>query len=252
MTRLCALVDGSLCAAALGRSSPHTVEAQIRCLDEGSRALGLSYCCAPWPDETASALAVTAGLVATPGCLDVVGRVRGPVSVAQQDLQRDSGTIVFTSDDDDEALDYLDDATDDVAGQVRQIKNCGVELVAVVEQVSGEGWEPAMIAETHEMVCNVAQHLRLQLILVATSGSGLLSDGSRLGYERWVSPRGCSAGLGFLPSAALTSADALRRHLRERSDTCGADLIVTAPLDDSVSVAALRRLHRLVVGNRSS
>ena len=55
MSRLTALVPGSVCAAALGRAWPDDLDAQIRCIDEGSRALGLAHCCAPWSMEAEDA-----------------------------------------------------------------------------------------------------------------------------------------------------------------------------------------------------
>ena len=55
MSRLTAVVPGSVCAAALRRAWPDDLDTQIRSIDEGSRALGLAHCCAPWSMEAEDA-----------------------------------------------------------------------------------------------------------------------------------------------------------------------------------------------------
>ena len=48
MSRLVALVSPLSCAGALNRAWPDDTDSQVRCLDEGTRAMGLDLCCAPW------------------------------------------------------------------------------------------------------------------------------------------------------------------------------------------------------------
>ena len=68
VSRLTALVPGPVCAAALGREWPDDLDGRVRCLDEGTRALGLAYCCAPWPvDAENAALRAELGDQADPG-----------------------------------------------------------------------------------------------------------------------------------------------------------------------------------------
>ena len=55
VTRLTALVPGSVCATALGRAWPDDVDGRVRCIDEGTRALGLAMCCTPWSKQAEDA-----------------------------------------------------------------------------------------------------------------------------------------------------------------------------------------------------
>ena len=228
MSRLTALVPGAVCAAALGRGWPDDVDEQIRCLDEGSRSLGLAWCCAPGPDETRDPDTVTAGLVGTPGALRILGVVRGPLSA--------SHATKAVGGRDDDLQDRLDDASDSAVDGIRALSSCGVSRAAVVEDVAGAGVSEDALAESHRPLLNAAAHLRVELVLVASG----LDAAEPLGYERWVSPRGCSPGLGFLPREAFVSELGLR-HLIARSMTLpGRDEMITAPLEDRVSPHLVR------------
>ena len=62
MSRLTALVPAQVCARALGRDWPDDLDGRVRCIDEGTRALGLAGCCAPWsPDVEDAALRAELG-----------------------------------------------------------------------------------------------------------------------------------------------------------------------------------------------
>ena len=50
-----ALVPPEVCARALGRAWPDSIDDQVRCIDEGTRALGLAYCCPPWSTDAEDA-----------------------------------------------------------------------------------------------------------------------------------------------------------------------------------------------------
>lgn len=240
MTRLTALVPADVCAAALGRDWPDGVDGQVRCIDEGSRALGLAFCCAPGPDEARDPDSVTAGLVATPGALPVLGVVRGPLSnELLSEVHRRGGELAGGSAIQ-EVQELVDDASDAAVDRIRALGACGVRRAAVVEDatVSWAGDDAAV--EAHRPLLNAAAHLRIDLVLVA----GGLDDGASLGYDRWASGRGCSPGLGFLPVEAFDSAAALERWL-DRSRAAGDPVeVITPPLDAGVSPDRVRQASR--------
>ncbi len=222
VTRLTAMVPPQVCAAALGWAWPEGVDSQVRGIDEGSRALGLAWCCAPTPDEVADADAVTAGLVATPGALPVLGVVRGPLAASAMHGLAGSA---------DDLDDRLDDASDAAVDRIRVLSDCGVGRIAVVE----DGGPPPVgdddAAESHRPLLNAAAHLRIDLVLVAGGLDGVES----LGYGQWASGRGCSAGLGFLPAEAFDSAAVLDHWLdRVRAAAGDPGEVLTAPLATGV------------------
>ena len=69
-----------------------------------------------------------------------------------------------------------------------------------------------------------------------------------LGYGRWVSGRGCSPGLGFLPSQALASMPALEQCLDRLRVVPEPEETITAPLDGRVSPDLLRHASRILAG----
>ncbi len=224
-------------AAALNRPWPDDLDGRVRCLDEGARALGLAMSCASWsPAAEDAALAaeldpssdlnpalddldaVATGLAQTPGALAVLGAVSGPVALNAR-VGGDAG-------------EDLDDASDLAAARVRALGACGVRRVAVVE-AEHSGLDPDRAAEAHEPILRTAEHLRLDVLLIATS--------ARLGYERWAGPGGCSEGLVFLPAGVFESTAALDRGLDERrAELAGAAEAVTAPLGPDADPAAVR------------
>ena len=274
MSRLTALVPAVVCAAAVGRDWPDDLDGQVRCIDEGTRALGLAFCCVPWSVEAEGA-ALRAGLgdhadpalglpeapmegvaagshpslesfpshkgnaradldgdvVATalarvPGAPPVAGLVSGPLT----------WSIRVGSD---AALEEaIDTASDLAAARVRALAGCGVERVVVVESVDGGRVPDATLAEeAHRPVLRTAEHLRVDLVLVASG----LDDVESLDYHRWASDRGCSSGLGFLPKEAFDSRPELEHwldRLRIAPDTAE---VITAPLDGGVSPAMVRQ-----------
>lgn len=280
MTRLVAVAAPELFAAALNRPWPDDLDGRVRCLDEGARALGLAMSCAPWsPEAEDRALAaeiglepgpvsaqgpgladldaeagrparaagsapsldqldaVTAGLTGTPGGLGVLGAVSGPAAwSARVEGDPEEG---------------LDAASDLAAARVRALGACGVGRVAVVEAVR-PGLDPDRAAEAHEPILRTAEHLRLDIFLIADpaadapgcnpSAAGATGcDPARLGYERWVSPGGCSEGLAFLSAGVFESFVSLDRCFDERQDELAeADEAVTASLGPNANPAAVR------------
>ena len=228
MSRLTALVPSAVCAAALGRGWPDDVDEQVRCLDEGSRSLGLAWCCAPRPDEAQDPDGVTAGLVGTPGALRILGLVRGPLSASHATKAVDGS--------EDGLQDRLDDASDSAVERIRALGSSGVTRAAVVEDVTGAGVSEEALVESHRPLLNAAAHLRVELVLVASG----LDAAEPLGYEQWVSRRGCSPGLGFLPREAFVSELGLRHVLARGMTLPDNDEMVTAPLEDRVSPHLVR------------
>jgi len=240
LSRLTALVPGPVCAAALGRAWPDDVDGQVRCIDEGSRALGLTFCCAPWTGEAQDPDSVTAGLVATPGALPVLGVVRGPLSSElRSEIHRRGGKPAGSSEIQD-VQELLDDASDAAVDRLRALGACGVRRIAVVEDAVALRVDHEDAAESHRPLLNAAAHLRVDLVLVASG----LDDGGSLGYDRWTSGRGCSPGLGFLPAEAFDSAAALERVLDRNRAAGDAGEVITTPLDDSVSPDVVRHAAR--------
>ena len=279
MSRLTALVPAAVCAEALGRAWPDDVDSQVRCIDEGTRALGLAYCCPPWsPDAEDAALladlgqdrldsqplastapssgtsrpthdpgpvddvferldAVTSALVGTPGAPSVLGLVSGPLSwgarlAAGNGRNRDLPV---------DPLEAVDAASDLAADRIRALAGCGVARVAVVEAgAPGLHVDASIAAELHEPLRRAADHLRVDVLLVATGPITGVPTPAKLGYARWVSPEGCADGLGFLPAAALQSEQALFRWARRAPQAAGAAEVVTAPLSPTVSPEQIR------------
>ena len=237
MTQLAALVTGAVCAAALGRDWPDDVDGQVRCVDEGSRALGLAFCCAPGPDEARDPDAVTAGLVATPGALPVLGVVPGPLSnELLSGIHRRGGKPAGSSAIQD-AQEFLDDASDAAVDRIRALAACGVRRVAVVEDATASWASEDAAAEAHRPLLNAAAHLRIDLALVASG----LDDVASLGYDCWASGQGCSPGLGYLPADAFDSAAALEGWL-DRIRAAGE--VITAPLEANVAPDVVRHASR--------
>ncbi|MCE2513083.1 MAG: hypothetical protein J4F50_11160 [Acidimicrobiia bacterium] len=277
MSRLTALVPAEVCAAALGRRWPDDLDGRVRCIDEGTRTLGLAYCCAPWSvqaedyalrAETGARISleggrgsfgplddVAAGLARTPAAPPVVGVVSGPLGWSVRHAAspgRAAGVAVAGALDaasDLAAADALDAASDLAAARIHELASCGAERVAVVEQIDGGRWlDATLAAEMHRPILRAADHLRVDLVLVAIGqGAGAVPPGT-LGYSSWVSPDGCSGGLAFLPSAAAESSEALDRCLDRLGTDSEPGEVITGPLDDSVSPDLLRRASRLLSG----
>ena len=240
MSRLTALVPAAVCARAVARDWPDDLDGQVRCIDEGTRALGLAYCCAPGRDEAPDADAVTAGLVATPGGSPVLGVVQGPLSnELLSEVHRRGGRFAGSSGVQD-VEELLDDASDAAVDRIRALSACGVRRVAVVEDAAVSWTSDDASAEYHRPLLNAAAHLRIDLVLVASD----LDDGASLGYEGWVSGRGCSPGLGFLPAEAFDSAAMLDHWLDRIGAVDDPGEVLTAPLDAGVSVDAVRQASR--------
>lgn len=232
MTGLVALVPAAVCAAALGREWPHDLDSQVRCIDEGSRALGLACCCTPGPDEALDPDSVTAGLVATPGALPVLGVVRGPLS----------SSLVAGASGGDEVQDRLDDASDAAVDRVRALGARGVCRIAVVEDAASPPVADDAVVESHRPLLNAAAHLRIDLVLVASG----LDDVASLGYDCWVSGRSCSPGLGFLSKEAFDSWLELERGLERLRAGVEAAEVITEPLDNGVSPDVVRHASRVL------
>lgn len=245
MTRLAALVPGSVCAAALGRDWPVGVDDQVRCIEEGSRALRLAFCCAPGPDEAADPDSVTAGLVRTPGALPALGVVPGPLSSELlSEIHLRGGELAGSSPIQD-VQEPLDDASDTAVDRLRALGACGVRRAAVVEPATAPWVDEDAAAEAHRPLLNAAAHLRIDLVLVASG----LDDVASLGYGDWASGRGCSPGLGFLPKEAFESRSQLERCLDRLADGSGTAEVITAPLDAGVVPDLVRHASRALAGS---
>jgi len=244
LSRLTALVPGSVGAAALGRDWPDDVDGQVRCIDEGSRALGLAFCCAPGPDEARDPDSVTAGLAATPGALPVLGVVPGPLSSELLSRIHRIGGKPAVSSANRDVQELLDDASDAAVDRLRSLGACGVRRAAVVEDVAASWAGDQAAAESHQPLLNAAAHLRIDLVLVA----GDLDDVASLGYDRWVSGRGCSPGLGYLPVDAFDSAASLEQWLDGIRAADDPGEVITPPLDASVAPDAVRHASRALAG----
>ncbi|MDE0657868.1 MAG: hypothetical protein OXH58_14950 [Acidimicrobiaceae bacterium] len=243
MSRLSALVPGSVCADALGRAWPADVDGQVRCIDEGSRTLGLAFCCVPASGEAADPGSVTAGLVATPGALPVLGVVPGPLSDELLSRIHRRGELAGSSAIQD-VQELLDDASDAAVDRLRALGASGVRRIAVVEDTIAPPVGDAAAAESHRPLLNAAAHLRIDLVLVASG----LDDVASLGYGDWASGRGCSPGLGFLPKEAFESRSQLERCLDRLADGSGTAEVISAPLDHAVSTDLVRHAARVLSG----
>ena len=236
MSRLTALVPGLMCAAALGREWPEDLDGQVRCIDEGTRALGLAWCCPPRSHEAQDPDAVTAGLVRTPGSLPVLGLVPGPVS---------AGFLLSSADGSaDDLRDRLDDASDAAVDRIRALSACGVRRAAVVEDTAGPLVCDDALAESHRPLLNAAAHLRMDVVLVASG----LNDAASLGYDCWASDRSCSPGLSFLPKDAFESLSEMERGLDRHESVADPEEVITAPLAGSVTPELVRHAVRVLQG----
>ena len=279
MSRLTALVPGPVCAAALGRGWPDDVDGQVRCIDEGTRALGLAYCCAPWSVESEdAALRAELGGHTDPGAGSPGAPVGDLAAGAHPNMEsfpshwRKGGTD-FGGDSVAAGLaqvpgappvlglvsgplmwamrirsapaleDAVDAASDLAAGRVGALAGCGVERVVVVESVdAGDSAAAELLVEAHRPVLRSAHHLRTEVLLVTTTGAAV--PPSSLGYGRWASGRGCSPGLGYLPAEAFDSAAALERWLDRIRAAVQPEEVITGPLDGSVSPGLVRQAAR--------
>lgn len=248
MTRLTALVLAEVGAASLGRDWPDDVDGQVRCIDEGSRALGLAFCCAPGPGEARDPGSVTAGLVATPGALPVLGVVPGPLSdELLPEIHRRGGELAGSPANRD-VQDLLDDASDAAVDRIRALGSCGVRRVAVVEDATLSWVGEDAVVESHRPLLNAAAHLRIDLVLVASD----LDDVASLGYGRWVSGRGCSPGLGYLPATAFDSAAALERGLDRIRAIGDPGEVITARLDAGVAPDLVQHASRMLLAGTAA
>ena len=103
----------------------------------------------------------------------------------------------------------------------------------------------ALADEAHRPVRRTAEHLRIDLVLVASG----FDDAESLGYDLWASERGCSTGTGFLPSDAFASLSRLERCLDRCLLAPGAEEIISAPLDGHVLPDLLRHAARTLASN---
>ena len=240
VSRLTALVPAAVCAKALGRAWPEDLDGQVRCIDEGTRALGLAYSCPPRTREAQHPDEVATGLARTPGARPVLGVVEGPVSAGFGAGHVEPGAQ--------DVQDRLDDASDGAVDRLRALSACGVHRAAVVEDAIPPSVSHDDAAEAHRPLLNAAAHLRIDLVLV-TSG---LDDAEFLGYDRWVSDQRCSPGMSFLPAEGFDSAAALERWLGRIRAAGDLGEVITAPLDAGVSPDlvrhAARALAQVVVG----
>ena len=277
MSRLTALVPGSVCAAALGRAWPDDLDGQVRCIDEGTRALGLQMCCAPWSQEAEDAAllselgadvprlselggvamapiepgegairddtlarldAAASGLARTPGAGPVLGLVSGPLGWGARQASDHSPGLPI------DPVEAIDAASDLAADRIRVLAGCDVRRIAVVELGASNLFVDAeLAAEFHEAMLRAARHLRVDLLLVAPDPIAGVASPAELGYEQWVSSAGCSDGLGFLPHSALESTRAVAKSVRRLSTAAE---VVTAPLGSNVDPKALRSAAALV------
>ena len=113
-----------------------------------------------------------------------------------------------------------------------------------MEDVTGAGVSEEALVESHRPLLNAATHLRVDLVLVASG----LDAAEPLGYEQWVSGRGCSPGLGFLPREAFVSELGLRHVLARGMTLPGSDEMITAPLEGRVSPHLVRLAAGMLAG----
>ena len=278
MSRLTALVPGALCAAALGRQWPGDLDGQIRCIDEGTRSLGLAYCCAPWsPESEDASLRTELGGHADPGAGSPASPAGDLAPGAHRSLESFPAHESRSRAGNDDAVaaglarmpgappvlglisgpvtwgiragygpaleDAVDAASDLASARIRALAECGVERVVVVESAAA-GCVPHtdLVAEAHSPLLRTAEHLRIGLVLVACDLDGVESSG----YDRWVSDRGCSNGAGILSRAAFNSRPELEQSLDRLRAVAepGPEEVITAPLDGSVSPGLVRHAAR--------
>lgn len=284
MTRLTALVPGAVCAAALGRAWPDGVDDQVRCIDEGTRSLGLPYCCAPWSVESEdAALRAELGDHTDPGAGSPGAPAGDLAAGAHPNLEsfpshRSKSGTDFRGDSVAAGLarvpgappvlglvsgpltwgmrirsgpaleDAVDAASDLAAGRVRALAGYGAERVVVVESVdAGDSLAAELLVEVHRPILRSAHHLRTDVLLVMTASGA--APPSSLGYRLWASANGCADGLAFLPPAALCSAQALNRRIEVgRAALARANEVVTAPIGSGVDPDLLRHAAGLIRG----
>lgn len=232
MSRLTALVTAEVCAAALGRAWPEDLGGQVRCIDEGTRALGLACSCPPRTGEAQHPDEVATGLARTPGARPVLGIVEGPVSASLGARHFEPSA--------NEVQDQLDDASEWAVDRLRALSGCGVRRVAVVEKAAGPLVCDDAAIESHGPLLNAAAHLHVDLVLVASG----LDDVESFGYESWASDRGCSPGQGFLPAEGFDSAVALEHWLDRIRAAGDPGEVITAPLDAGASPDLVRHASR--------
>lgn len=285
MSRLTALVPGPVCAAALSRDWPEDVDGQVRCIDEGTRALGLAWCCPCWsPDAEDAVLLAELGhdpfdsqpLMGTtpPERTSPSARGQDPVGGTFERLDAVTSGLVGTPGAPStlglvsgplwwgtrlafgygrslpiDPVEAVDAASDLAAERIRALAGCGVESVAVVEAGTDDLYLDASIAaEMHRPLRRAADHLRVGVLLVATGPIAGVPAPAELGYARWASPEGCADGLGFLPAAAFRSDRDLSRWVRRTPQVAHAAEVVTAPLDPTVSPEQIRSAMAVVGG----
>ena len=276
VSRLTALVPAQVCAAALGREWPDDLDGRVRCIDEGTRALGLAYCCAPWTvDAEDAALRAELGDQANPGpgspealtACAAAGPDRNLESFAsykgnaRADFDGDavaaglarvpgappvvglvSGPLTWSIRVRSGAplQDAVDAASDLASARIRALAGCGVERVVVVECADvGNRVDAELALEAHRPILRAAQHLRTDVLLVTTA-SGAAPPAS-LGYRLWASSSGCADGLAYLSAAAFCSAEAFTGYIKgSRTALSAAAEVVTAPLDGGVDPDLVR------------
>ena len=261
VSRLTALVPAVVCAAAVGRDWPGDLDGRVRCIDEGTRALGLAHCCAPWSVEVEDAAlrselgtgagvepgfgpldAVAAGLASSPSAPPVLGLVSGPLAWTARLAAGAEGRL-----DGPDAADALDAASDLATARVDALVASGVSRIAVVEDIGDDTHlDDDLAAESHEPIIRAAAHLRVDLLLV-TGGAGTGSPAT-LGYRQWASASGCSEGLALVVADVFGSATMLEQFLARYRAAPHLEEIVIAPLDDGVSPALLRHASRILSG----
>lgn len=288
VSRLTALVPPQVCAAALGRSWPDDLDGQVRCIDEGTRSLGLAYCCSPWSAEAEdAALRAELGDPADPAAASQRAPVRDPAVGAHPNLKSfPSYTRKTGSDFDGDAVvaglarvpgappvlglvsgpltwgirvgpgpvleDAVDAASDLACARVRRLADRGVECIAVLEtgaDGSEDGAVDDLMVEAHRPIVRSAVHLRVEVLLVSTHSASNAT--ARLAYERWVGPDRCADGLAFLPAAAFASIATAARCLdRQAIPLASADAVLTAPLGADADPGVVRHAAELLAALR--
>jgi hypothetical protein len=261
VSRLTALIPAVVCAKALGRPWPEDLDGQVRCIDEGTRALGLAHCCAPWSVEAEDAAlrselgagagvepgfgpldAVAAGLADSPSAPPVLGLVSGPLAWIARLAAGAEGRLEGP-----DAADALDAASDLATARVGALVANGVSRVAVVEDVRDDTRsDDGLAGDSHEPIIRAAAHLRVDLLLV--TGGADTGWSATLGYRQWASASGCSEGLALVAADVFESATMLEQCLARHRAAPDLDEIVIAPLDDGVSPALLHHASRILSG----
>ena len=270
MSRLAALVPAEVCAAALGRDWPDDLNSQVRCIDEGTRALGLAWCCAPWSQgtEDAALLAelgaqnpsagshseslerrdeVAEGLARTPGAPPVLGLVSGPLGWSARLVARSAPGMDIDPDDAVEA------ASDLAATRIRTLAGRGVERVAVVEHIDDVSSLDANIAAgTHRPIRPAAvsdNRLNAETeaaadmhrpIRRATAPSGGRPESVEVAADLHRPIRRAAVSAAWVNAEPEVAAD-LHRPVRRAADHLGVEvvLVVTGRFGECVAPASL-------------